>query len=532
VEAKLNCWEVIGCGREPGGKASEKGACPSATDATADSVNHGKNGGRICWAIAGTMCFGRRQPSVPRKRALCQLCPFFRRVQQEEGACFQMIRLTPPAPGMLGEVEETAWLRHKVNNLARLLMACQDIIRRPEVNTLLRTFAEQACRICGAERGVVYLLKSGEKRRVATAVFDQGVVGFEAPIAEESVAGDVAKHNTFVNLLDASEEPTSIFPELRADRSSQERYGFPVRNVLAVPIYGDSEAPSAAQGEQRFSRDIIGGLEVLNKQGGHFTETDEWLLAEVAVIAGPALHSAQLRQPLEEIRRFGRAKAKFVALLTHQIVSPLATAYTCVSTLRKLAPRLSSQDRESLMQGALDRVVGVQELAKKLLDLAAIQEGQALADCKAVDIFAALRKEVDRQKEAAEAKDIPLLVELPAAASRIFADLVGLGIIFANLLENAIQYSERGSEVIVSGRIEQGGFLASVRDHGPGIPDQDLPRIFDEFFRGPSAVRNGIVGSGLGLTFVKALVARYGGSIYVESQLGQGSTFTVSFPCI
>jgi signal transduction histidine kinase len=107
-----------------------------------------------------------------------------------------------------------------------------------------------------------------------------------------------------------------------------------------------------------------------------------------------------------------------------------------------------------------------------------------------------------------------------------------LGIIFANLLENAIQYSERGSEVIVSGRIEQGVFLASVRDHGPGIPDQDLPRIFDEFFRGPSAARNGATGPGLGLTFVKALVARYGGSIYVESQLGQGSTFTVSFPCI
>jgi signal transduction histidine kinase len=229
---------------------------------------------------------------------------------------------------------------------------------------------------------------------------------------------------------------------------------------------------------------------------------------------------------------FDKAKSRFIALLTHQIVSPLATAYTCVSTLRKLAPKLSSQDRESLMQGALDRVVGVQELAKKLLDLAAIQEGRALADCKPVDILEAVRKAVESHADAARAKDIPLLVELPAAASRISADPAGLGIIFGNLLENAIQYSEPGSQVIVSGRAEQGRFLASVRDHGPGIPDQDLPRIFDEFFRGPGAVRTGIAGSGLGLAFVKALVARYGGSICVESQPGRGSTFTVSFPCI
>jgi signal transduction histidine kinase len=519
------------CGREPGGKASEKGVCPSAIAAAADGVNQGKNGGRICWEIAGTMCFGRRQPSVPRKRPLCHLCPFFLRVQQEEGARFQLIQLTPRSPGMLGEAEETAWLRQKVADLARLQMACQDIMRRREGSSLFRTIAEQACRICGAEQGLVYLLRSGEKRLVATAMFGQGVVGFEAPVAEEPVSGQVARHNTCVNLLDASEEPTSILPEVRVNPSSAERRGFPVRNVLAVPIYGGGEAPSAGDGEALFSRDILGVLEVLNKPGNRFTETDEWLLTEVAAAAGLALHSAQSPQHLEERRRFDRAKARFVALLTHQIVSPLATAYTCVSTLRKLAPRLSSQDRESLMQGALDRVVGVQELAKKLLDLAAIQEGRVLADCKAVDIFAVLRTEVDRQKEAAEAKDIPLLVELPTAASRIFADPAGLGIIFANLLENAIKYSERGSQVIVSGRAEPGGVLASVRDHGPGIPDQDLARIFDEFFRGPSAVRNGAAGAGLGLAFAKALVARYGGSICVESHVGRGSTFTVSFPC-
>ena len=433
---------------------------------------------------------------------------------------------------MSGAVEDAAWLRQRAADLARLLTMCQDIMRRAEINSLVRTIAEQSCRICGAEQGVVYLLKSGGKQLVAAAIFSQGIAGIEAPMAEESLAGDAVRHNALVNLLDASETPTGIFPELCAGRSSKEHCGFPVRNALAAPIYGECESPSA-EGEQKFSCEIIGVIEVLNKQGGRFTEADEWLLAEVAANAGLALlHSAQLRRQLEEMRRLGKARATSAALLTHQIVSPLATAYTCMSTLRKLAPKLSSQDRESLMQGALDRVMGVQELAKKLLDLAAIRDGRALADCKAVDILEAVRKEVESHTEAAEAKDIRLRVELPTTSSHIFADPAGLGIIFGNLLENAIKYSERGSQVIVSGRAGQGAFLTSVRDHGPGIPDQDLPRIFDEFFRGPSAVKNGVAGAGLGLTFVKALVARYDGSICVESRRARGATFTVGFPCI
>ena len=83
---KVNCWEFKKCGREPGGaKASEMGVCAAAVAASVDSENDGRNGGRICWAITGTLCGGKVQGTFARKTGNCLLdCPFFKLVMQEE----------------------------------------------------------------------------------------------------------------------------------------------------------------------------------------------------------------------------------------------------------------------------------------------------------------------------------------------------------------------------------------------------------------------------------------------------------------
>ena len=177
-------------------------------------------------------------------------------------------------------------------------------------------------------------------------------------------------------------------------------------------------------------------------------------------------------------------------------------------------------------------MVSVQELSKKILDLTAIQDGRALADFRDVDVVEVIRAEVESHRQAASERNIQIRAKLPRRSSRVQADPTGLGIIFANLLENAIKYSNGGTDIIVSGRVDKGSFFASVRDHGPGIPDKDLHRLFDEFYRCAHSAKKGIAGSGLGLTFVRTLVNRYGGSIHVDSRLGHGSRFTVSFPCV
>jgi hypothetical protein len=90
---KMNCWQVKKCGREPGGaKEAQLGTCPAATETSANGVNGGKNGGRACWALAGTLCGGKLQGSFAQKMANCMKCDFYKQVVAEEGSNFMSAR--------------------------------------------------------------------------------------------------------------------------------------------------------------------------------------------------------------------------------------------------------------------------------------------------------------------------------------------------------------------------------------------------------------------------------------------------------
>jgi len=92
---KLNCWEIKKCGREPGGtKARELGVCPAATDSSSDDMNNGKNGGRLCWAIAGTFCGGIIQGEFAQKQASCMSCEVFKQIKREQGFEFRILKST------------------------------------------------------------------------------------------------------------------------------------------------------------------------------------------------------------------------------------------------------------------------------------------------------------------------------------------------------------------------------------------------------------------------------------------------------
>jgi len=88
---KQNCWEAKRCGRGPGGaRVAELGPCPAATDILSNGVNHGKNGGRICWSVAGTLCGGQVQGTFAEKKVSCLTCDFFRQVKDEESEQFMV----------------------------------------------------------------------------------------------------------------------------------------------------------------------------------------------------------------------------------------------------------------------------------------------------------------------------------------------------------------------------------------------------------------------------------------------------------
>ncbi len=89
----MNCWEYKKCGRESGGsKVFELGICPASIDMSCDGVNHGRNGGRICWAIAGTYCGGEKQGTYAKKALTCIACDFYKLISNEEGRSFKLLK--------------------------------------------------------------------------------------------------------------------------------------------------------------------------------------------------------------------------------------------------------------------------------------------------------------------------------------------------------------------------------------------------------------------------------------------------------
>ncbi len=90
---KQNCWEYEKCGREPkGSKSKELGVCPAATNKSYNRLNEGENGGRMCWAIAGTLCGGKVQGTFAEKRLSCMTCDFYKKIKKEEGKDFQFMK--------------------------------------------------------------------------------------------------------------------------------------------------------------------------------------------------------------------------------------------------------------------------------------------------------------------------------------------------------------------------------------------------------------------------------------------------------
>ncbi len=90
---KQNCWEIKKCGRDPGGSRSEEfGVCPAASDTSSDSINSGRNAGRLCWAVAGTFCGGKVQGVFAQKQVSCMACEVFKEVKSEEGNNFTLLK--------------------------------------------------------------------------------------------------------------------------------------------------------------------------------------------------------------------------------------------------------------------------------------------------------------------------------------------------------------------------------------------------------------------------------------------------------
>ena len=237
----------------------------------------------------------------------------------------------------------------------------------------------------------------------------------------------------------------------------------------------------------------------------------------------------ELAQANEELVRLNKAKSDFVSAVSHELRTPLAA-------IKGYAALLGSGQFGSLAKAQAERIVKVErhadlltQLINNLLDIARIESGRVTMEHRAIPVEEFLSTVQDMVRPQLEAKHIRYRVDLDGVRE-LTGDTQHLQRVFVNLLSNAIKYTPDEGAVRVTLRREGPSILATVTDTGCGIAPEDLPKLFQEFYRSNDPINQQVRGTGLGLALVKRIVEAHQGTIWVRSEKNKGSEFTVSLP--
>ncbi len=225
--------------------------------------------------------------------------------------------------------------------------------------------------------------------------------------------------------------------------------------------------------------------------------------------------------------RVSETMREFVANASHELRTPLAAVQACVETLK-----LGAADDPSTRNEFLDRIEDsagrMAILISELMELSLLESGRVTMHITLIGSRELLEKLHSQFEPIAQRKKIELQIQYSAEELFINADHTKLERVFINLVSNALKFTPEGGQVIIACTPKDGRtVLISVRDNGPGIDIDDMPHIFERFYKAASTAHDDPTSFGLGLAIAKNIVELHGGKIYAQSVLGQGTTFAV-----
>ena len=274
-------------------------------------------------------------------------------------------------------------------------------------------------------------------------------------------------------------------------------------------------------------------LEVVN-EAYHQADADRKLLERTMDLSSQEMlqTNAELSQAKDAAQAASRAKSEFLSNMRHELRTPLNAILGFAELLAEAPAGISGEQRE-FARHILTSGRNLLALITDLLDLAKVEAGRLELRRVPVNVALALEDAAKLAHRIAGERGVSLTVEMESPLPTLEADEVRLKQILQNLLSNAVKFTPPGGRIRLAARAsspEHAAVVISVADTGIGIAPQDYERIFGHFEQlDPSATRS-YQGTGLGLSLTKKLVELHGGTLFVESAVGQGSTFTFSLP--
>ena len=231
-------------------------------------------------------------------------------------------------------------------------------------------------------------------------------------------------------------------------------------------------------------------------------------------------------------RKLSELKNDFINNMTHEFKTPISTiSLACQALSDKDIPRTNEMYNDYI-QIIGDENHRLGEMAEKILQTAILEKGNLHLRPEAIDMHSLISDAIHKIAIQIEIRDGVINQSLTAKHSMVKADKVHLSNVIFNLLDNANKYSPRKPQIMVSTADADGGIYISVNDKGMGISKANQKKIFDKLYRVPTGDVHNVKGFGLGLSYVKFIIEKHGGSIQVESEPGKGSTFTLFLPYV
>ena len=288
-------------------------------------------------------------------------------------------------------------------------------------------------------------------------------------------------------------------------------------SVYGKTIEGDSELLSILAGQvgtaienTKLYTELFGSHKELERRVGERTQ--------------------ELEKLNEELKNLNKMKSDFISAVSHELRTPLTSikGYASILMTGKLGDVLPAQkERLEKIDKHSNSLV---HLINNLLDIARIESGKVQMDMKDASIKEILDSIVDIITPQVKEKNISLKINSNIKFDKIKADQLQLERALLNLLSNAVKFTPEKGKVLIDIQEKDDVIQFNIEDTGIGIPAQDIPKVFQEFFRADNALDQKIKGSGLGLSLVKKIVEAHKGKIWFNTELGKGTRFTFTLP--
>lgn len=335
-------------------------------------------------------------------------------------------------------------------------------------------------------------------------------------LGDEKIAEALARSlgRSELELLDLDSGQTALAVDSGGAAQTLLPLGFALGKLAIFPL--------VARGRQ------LGALLVGVSTSRSFSPSELVIVADLAGRTAIALDNALL---YSRIQSADQRKDEFLAMLAHELRNPLAPMRNAVEVMRHGGgqAQLLTWSRD-----VIDRQVEhLTRLVDDLLDVSRLTQGKIRLEKQSVDLVSLIERALEVSRPSIERHKHHLLVELPATPVYLDGDPVRLAQVFANLLNNAAKYTPQGGEIRVVAELVGSRVLVRVQDNGCGIPADMLPYVFDLFTQANRSLARSEGGLGIGLTLVRNLVERHGGTVEARSEgSGKGSEFVVGLPVL